>query len=46
MVALAAEMRLQQKQAVRWWRRAVVSADDAVQVHDDDGSQWVAENDL
>ena len=33
-------------QALHWWRRAVVSADGAVVLRDDDGSAWLAENGL
>jgi hypothetical protein len=31
---------------MHWWRRAIVSADGAVEFYDDDGSAWLAENDL
>lgn len=32
--------------AVRWWTRAVVQPDGTVTYHDDDGSRWMAENEL
>lgn len=33
-------------QPLRWSRRAVVSADNAVTFHDDDGAAWLVENGL